>query len=98
MERVTSSLESLWEPNQFAGVLEAIGYFPQCFQQQILTETVPGPLFVLKAATVTIAINSREDYISALLLLLLCQMEKVLNKWEYENKHFLHLDFTLSGL
>lgn len=76
MSRGTSSLESLWEPNQFAGVIEAIGYFPKRSQQQILTETVTWPLFVLEAATVTIAISSREDHISAFLLLLLCQMEK----------------------
>lgn len=56
--------------------MEASGCFPKCLQQQILTETVPGPLFVLKAATMTIAISSREDYISAFVLLLLCQMEK----------------------
>lgn len=70
------SRKSVWEPNQPAGVMEATGCFPKCLQQQILTEMVPGPLFVLKAATMTIAISSREDYISAFVLLLLCQMEK----------------------
>lgn len=68
--------KSVWEPNQPAGVMEAIGYYPKRLKQQILTETVPGPLFILKAATVTIAISSWGDYISAFLLLLLCQMEK----------------------